>query len=92
LEDYAYPTARLSLQPGDRLCLITDGVTDAANVSGEMLGRGRVAALLAELPGDAAPSAVIEAIHHSVQAFVDGAEPADDLTLLAVRWLQSTAP
>lgn len=86
LDDYAYPTGGLTLRPGDGLCLITDGVTDAANAKGEMLGRDQVAALLAQAPVGAAPSALLERIQSSVGAFVDGADPADDLTLLAIRW------
>ncbi len=91
LEDFAYPTGRLTLRPGDRLCVITDGVTDAANPGGDMLGRDRVTELLAALPADAAPASVIDSLQRSVAAFVAGAEPADDLTLLTVRWLGLSA-
>lgn len=92
LDDYAYPTVSLALRSGDLLCLITDGVTDAANPQGQMLGRSRVEALLAELPADASPSSAVDRIQRSVETFVDGAEPSDDLTLLAVRWLGPTLP
>jgi serine phosphatase RsbU (regulator of sigma subunit) len=86
LDDYAYPTGGLVLAPGDSLCLITDGVTDAANAQGEMLGRDRVATLLARMAPDADSSSVTNGLHRSVEAFVGDAEPSDDLTLLTVRW------
>jgi alcohol dehydrogenase class IV len=42
--------------------------------------------VLAALPPGAAASTVIKALHDAVDAYVAGAEPSDDLTILAVRW------
>jgi adenylate cyclase len=92
LDGYVYGTEACVLRPGDRICLITDGVTEAANGAGEMMGRARVEALLAGMDDDAGAQTVIERIHHCVDDFVAGAEPFDDLTVLAVRWRGPTAP
>lgn len=84
LGDYPYATARLQLQAGDLLCLFTDGVSEAG--SGDALfGGERLAACLAALP-EAAPDALCREIRDKVREFEAGAAPADDLTLLLLRW------
>ena len=86
LEDYDYGTEACVLNPGDRICLITDGVSEATNGEGAMMGRDRVEDLLASLPDDASAEAVNARLHQGVEAFVAGAEPFDDLTVLTVGW------
>jgi hypothetical protein len=56
-----------------------------------VMGRPRVSDVLAALPPDLPASAVIKALHDAVDAYVAGAEPSDDLTILAVRWHGPTA-
>jgi adenylate cyclase len=91
LDDYVYATEICTLRSGDRICLITDGVTEAMNGAGTMLGRDSVEAVLADLPDDAGPEAVIDRLQSAVEDFVAGAEPSDDLTILALRWLAPIA-
>ena len=86
LDDYGYATNACALRPGDRLCLITDGVSEATNGDGSMMGRDRVETLLAGLADDADAQAVTDQLHQAVEAFVGGAEPFDDLTILTVGW------
>jgi serine phosphatase RsbU (regulator of sigma subunit) len=86
--DYPYRGGRCRLLPGEMLCLMTDGVTDALNPAGAMYGPERVQRLLLGLSaGEADARAVVQALRGDVAAFVDGAEAADDLTILAFRWL-----
>ena len=61
-------------------------MTDARNTTGEMFGRARLEALLAELPSDATPEAITSAIQKAVTRFAAGTEPADDLAILVLRW------
>ena len=86
LDDFAYTAATHRLRPGDTLCLLTDGVTDARNPGGEQFGRERLEARLRALPPDAGAERVATAIQDDVRRFVAGAEPADDLAILVVRW------
>src|SRR4029453_2465906 len=69
MEDYAYSSARTRLRRGDCLVLFTDGVTDARSTAGEMFGRHRLEALLAELPSDSSPEAITTAIQKAVTRF-----------------------
>jgi sigma-B regulation protein RsbU (phosphoserine phosphatase) len=77
------------IEPGDVLLAWTDGVTDALNAEGEMFGGKRLAALLAQPAGSAAE--LLDRIQTSVQAHTGAAEQADDITLLAVKRLGSSA-
>jgi adenylate cyclase len=86
IEDYAYAAARTRLRRGDCLVLFTDGVTDARNTTGEMFGRERLEALLAKIPSEASPETITNTIRDEVTRFAAGAEPADDLAILILRW------
>ena len=86
LDGYEYAAASHRLRPGDTLCLLTDGVTDAHNPAGEQFGRARLEACLATLPDEASAERVATVLQEEVRRFVAGAEPADDLAILVVRW------
>jgi adenylate cyclase len=87
LPDYDYRGARCSLLPGEMLCLMTDGVTEAQTAAGALYGNERLHELLQRLQRDAAGvKTVVEALRADVMTFAAGAEPADDLTILALRW------
>jgi serine phosphatase RsbU (regulator of sigma subunit) len=69
--------------------MVTDGITEAMNGRGEFYGAGRLTGLVQRLAGGAGeitPQRLVTAIREEVTRFCGGAEPADDLTLLAVRW------
>jgi adenylate cyclase len=86
LDDFPYVTEVIALAPGDLICVSTDGVTDATDAAGALLGRAAIERVLAASPPAAAASDVIAALRAAVSAFTAGAEPYDDLTILAVRW------
>lgn len=88
IEGFAYPVVRLALAPGESLCLVTDGVTEAMNAANEIYGTARLAAALAGAERSAA--GLVAAVRADVRIFVDAAEPSDDLTLLALRWIGSS--
>jgi sigma-B regulation protein RsbU (phosphoserine phosphatase) len=71
------------IEPGDILVAFTDGVTDARNSKDEFFGHERLYALMARPVSTAAE--LLDCIQASVQEYTDGADPSDDITLLAVR-------
>ena len=85
--DFVYRGARHAMRPGELLCAVTDGVTEAMNPAGALYGSARVEAILPGL-GRATASAreVVAALAADVEAFAAGAAPADDITILALRW------
>jgi adenylate cyclase len=89
VDGYDYGETVFRLEPGDVLCMVTDGITEAMNGQGELYGTARLAALvdaLAREPGDLTPQRVGTLIREEAARFCGGAEPADDLAILAVRW------
>ena len=92
VDGYEYTAGARQLQPGDTLCLITDGVTEAARADGEFYGRARLEALLDGL-GDAGSAAEIgEAVHRDVAAFTGDAEASDDIAILVLRFTGPPSP
>ncbi len=74
---------RAPLLPGSRLVLYSDGLVEAADPNGEMLGYGAVAETLAE-HASAPAERLIEALLARVRSHTGGAPPADDLTIVVV--------
>ena len=83
--DYPFTTGHTQLQPGDLLCLFTDGVSEAYNGQDMYTGE-RLAEVFASTINEPTLQRQIEAIRDSVRQFEAGFPPADDLTLLLARW------
>ena len=86
IDDYAYPSGNHRLLPGEWLCVVTDGATEAMNPKQEFFGTERLKTALGWMPEDVSPEDLVRRLRDDVHRFADGAEPADDLTLLALRW------
>lgn len=74
----------VALQPGDLLALYTDGVTEAMNAASEEYGDDRFKGSLAraaQMPLERALQTLLD----DVKAFVAGAPPHDDITLVLLR-------
>ncbi len=71
----------VTIRPGDRLLLFTDGVTESLDPSGALFGRDRLAEVVAAAPRGVDP--LVEAVAAAVAAHSAGAL-ADDLTVVAV--------
>lgn len=87
LED-GFRSERLVLAPGDCLLLYTDGVTEAANDSGEEFGPDRLAALL-DCPADQSLQQHHASIIDNVRQHAAG-NFTDDATLLLISMLDSS--
>ena len=88
IEGIKYRQAELTLQKGDVFFTYTDGVTEALNPVQALYGDRR---LIDILNADAAKSLEVKELVHYIQkdvaVFSDGAEQADDITLLALKYL-----
>ena len=69
------------LEPGDRLLLMSDGVTEARNAEGEMFGRQRVEAAV---EGNAPQHSPFARLYIALETFIEGQEQQDDISLLCV--------
>lgn len=86
VENFEYPSERLRLTPGDLICLVTDGVTEARNPAGALYGATRFEIALGIAAAESSSHRIVEYLRRDVERFVGGEEPADDLTLLVLRW------
>lgn len=91
LSDWAYEGQQTQLKPGDMLFLYTDGLSEAMNNKGELLGRQRVQQLASEHSKDTAPQ-LVELMEAEVHRHAGDAEQNDDITLMAIKWQPASHP
>ncbi len=87
MEKAKYTCSEIRLEYGDSLLLYTDGVTEAMNPAGELLGEEHLKRILLESGGGTAKE---EALHvlAKTHEFADGAMQSDDITILALKYLR----
>lgn len=81
-----------SLEPGDSVLFVTDGVTEAPSPTGELFGRERLADLLERAAASKEPAAeMMRRLVHAVLEHVQGGL-RDDATLVLLRWRPGAGP
>lgn len=83
-----FDRAAFVLNPGDLLLLYSDGVTDAVNMSDEEFGLDRLTATVSEAAGRPCAE-ILDVVIRAVDAHAGQAPQFDDITLLAVKRLES---
>ena len=85
MEGISYKEYEIQLEPGSKLFLYTDGVTEATNAENELFGTDR---MLAALNADLAASneLVLCHVHEAIDNFVRDAEQFDDITMLCLEY------
>lgn len=81
-----YDVKKVKLAKGDMIVLYTDGVTEAMDPDGEMYEEARFEEFLAR-PTNDNPGHLVKGAMADVLSFTRGAEPSDDITLLALSHL-----
>jgi phosphoserine phosphatase RsbU/P len=91
LDDPRIEIAEEVLEPGDRLLLFTDGVTEARNHDGEPFGEHRLVDLVERHAAAGLPAAeTLRRMCHAALSHYDG-PPSDDATLLLLEWAHQAA-
>ena len=75
LSDATYDSSSVQLSPGDRLVLVTDGVTEAENEKGEFFDNERLEAVANQDP-------CFDAVFSAVTTFCNGVPLNDDCTVV----------
>lgn len=83
IEDFRYTQSRLTLEPGAKLFLYTDGVTEAENSSQEQFGDKRLKEILNALDNPSAEG-MIKGVKESLKQFTEQEEQFDDITMTAL--------
>lgn len=81
LEEATFDVREIDLSPGQTVVAYTDGVTDALNDAGQDLGE---AGLREALLAGTGARALVHAVETRVGAHIAGANPFDDITLIAL--------
>jgi serine phosphatase RsbU (regulator of sigma subunit) len=90
LAEAEFPEHVFRIRPGDRLCLFTDGVTEAMDAHYEQYGEERLLETLRTAPPDA--DEIVRAVRESVNRHVNDAVQSDDVTLVCFGPLDPDAP
>jgi serine phosphatase RsbU (regulator of sigma subunit) len=86
VEDYEYASDRRQLVGGEWMVVVTDGVTEATNPRREFFGVERLRSSLSWMPEPIEPAELVKRLRDDLARFAEGAEAADDITLVALRW------
>lgn len=78
-----YQTLTLNLAKGDLLILTSDGVVEAYNEQGEMLGFERTLAMI--LAGPTEAEAMLSYLEREIHTFMGATEPHDDITVVVLQ-------
>jgi sigma-B regulation protein RsbU (phosphoserine phosphatase) len=90
-EEAPYREMTIDLVAGDLVFLYTDGVTEAFDIDGTEFGEARLITLLKELPAGASAADVANFIVEGVHRFERGANHADDITSVGLRYFGAAA-
>jgi sigma-B regulation protein RsbU (phosphoserine phosphatase) len=89
IPDAPYPRSRVRLRPGDGLFLYTDGITEAMDGRGTLFSDGRLQQLLVRIH-EQTPLELVRDTVAEVRTHAAGEPQADDITLLAIRYLRES--
>ena len=85
MEGIRYMDYELSLSPGDKLFVYTDGLPEANAENGEMFGTDRMLDVL-NACGSGSPEEILRTVKERTDAFVGEAEQFDDLTMMCLEY------
>ena len=81
MEDIPYREQEMQLEPGDRIFLYTDGVTEANDIDGKLYGEDRLENFINSVKEENAET-VLNAIKGDIDLFAAEAPQFDDITML----------
>lgn len=79
-----YKSDDVSLDPGDILLLMTDGLTEAFSADNEMFGRDRIFEVIRRTR-EASSDQIVDEIFREIRSFSEGVEQADDMTIVVMK-------
>ena len=85
MEDIPFEEHEFEMHPGDTLFIYTDGVAEANDSQGNLFGNERLLEALNKDP-EANAKGILHNVRDGIDAFVNGADQFDDITMLAFRY------
>lgn len=87
LEEARFPQVTIELQPGDRVLMYTDGVIEAFDKQGEILGMEGLRGIVSKHSGH--PEDLINRVFDGVFVHATSGEPLDDIAMVAIRMVEA---
>ncbi len=78
-----YRAQEVAVNEGDLVLCYSDGLVEATNPRGEFFGLARVREIMRRQKGH--PGQLVQELIEAVDVFVEGAEPYDDITVIALK-------
>ncbi len=88
MKNFPYALHEEDLRPGDAVLLLTDGLPEQKDASGEMFDYARVQSALAEVGGGSTDE-ILGRLVHDAEGWLKGASPDDDITMLVIKRKQN---
>jgi sigma-B regulation protein RsbU (phosphoserine phosphatase) len=85
MEGAEFASGEQQLQPGDKVVIYSDGVTEAQDTQGRFFGKRRLREIV-EAKADADCVSIHDAIQEAVAGFAEGAAQSDDITVLVLEF------
>ncbi len=82
-DDISYKFKTFRLNPGERLFLYTDGVTEANDINTDLFGEQRLEDFLAQHVASSLPE-IVKSAFNEVNTFASGVPQFDDVTMLTI--------
>ena len=86
-----YKEYTLTMEPGDKIFVYTDGVPEAIDKNDEMFGARRMVEAL-NTNADGRPEEILRSVRSAVDDFVGDAEKFDDITMMCIEYCGSESP
>jgi len=88
LADSQYDSSSETVEPGDLLVCVSDGISEAMNPEDEQWGEDAVVDIARDAAGRAGADAVAERLIQGARTFAAGAPQHDDMTVMVLRFTQ----
>jgi serine phosphatase RsbU (regulator of sigma subunit)/pSer/pThr/pTyr-binding forkhead associated (FHA) protein len=85
LEEATFEIAGRQLEPGDKVVIYSDGVTEAQNAQGEFFEKKRLKETVRQHAAENC-AGIHDAIQGAVSAFAEGARQSDDITVVVMEY------
>ncbi len=86
-EGFKYQLEESKIEPGTRLLLYTDGVTEAENIGKDLYGEDKLLDIVNKLKGkNADAKTAVCSVLESVKDFTQGNQQNDDITILGIKF------
>lgn len=87
MENYPFEEISMQLEPGIKIMLYTDGITEAENAKAELYGEERFLKTLSTIPIEASVKEAVTTLIDDVHRHAGNAEQSDDITVLCMGYI-----